>query len=90
MARDLTPAAYEKKVRSYGFGPKRFWGYRELPAPYGSLHVSEYRRDDFTGPTGYDDAIREHRKVYNGIEDLIEKIATECAELDTMTRKENR
>lgn len=44
--RDMTKAAYEKKMREYGFGPVMFWGYRALPKPHDSLHISELNGGD--------------------------------------------
>lgn len=44
--RDMTKAAYEKKMREYGFGPVQFWGYRALPVPFDSRHVSELNGGD--------------------------------------------
>lgn len=40
--RDMTKAAYEKKIAAYGFGPRQPFGHRTLPAPHDHIAVSEY------------------------------------------------
>jgi hypothetical protein len=44
--RDMTKAAYEKKIAQYGFGPRQPFGHRSLPAPHDHVAVCEWNGGD--------------------------------------------